>query len=139
MQQKNRKLDDAVHTSRQFYSISFPPEESNVKGDLTRYLQEGIEQGRYPAAIMGMHLNFYWYRMLLEDISEGAPSIELALAPLRSYIYRIILDRKDNMVIEHGRKPFEQLRASPVSNGNTDNNRILEQIIISLRSYTCID
>lgn len=64
---------------------------------------------------MGMHHNFHWHRMLLEDISEGAPSIEQALAPLRSYIYRMVLERIDNMVIEHGRSAWEPFRSEAVS------------------------
>ena len=56
-----------------------------------------------------MHQNFYWHRMLMEDISYGHPCAEVALSELRGYIYKMVLDRRDHAVVEYGRTQHQLL------------------------------
>ena len=82
---------------------------------ISTYIKEGVEQGHFPGSVIAMHKNFYWHRMLLEEIGYGVPCAEGALAPLRSHLYRMMLDRKHNVVVEHGRTPYQELDATMVS------------------------
>ena len=52
--------------------------------------------------MMGMHNQFYWRRVMLEDFDHCTQPVERALAPLRSFIYRMVLKRGDNFVVEYG-------------------------------------
>ncbi|WAR13832.1 hypothetical protein MAR_003937 [Mya arenaria] len=100
----------AVIHSRNFYNLRGEPDKCPQKGYFSQVIEEKIRSGQYPSNIMSMHNNFYWYRMLLEDNSYGAPCAECALTPLRAYLYRIVLPRQEQLVNEHGRSPYEHLR-----------------------------
>ena len=63
---------------------------------------------------MGMHNNFYWHRMLQEDTTYGQPCAEVALAELRAHIYRVVLTRRENLVNEYGRSPWEPIHIAGV-------------------------
>ena len=67
MQRHNQEFRTSVQRSRQFYNLSLLGEEQTSRGYVTRLLEETIEKGKFPATLMGMHNNFYWHRMLLED------------------------------------------------------------------------
>ena len=71
LQKYNRDFASAVQHSRQFYQMQVEKDDVYVKGYLTNLLKDGIEAGEYPANLMGMHQNFYWHRMLLEDCARG--------------------------------------------------------------------
>ncbi|XP_052821422.1 uncharacterized protein LOC128246920 [Mya arenaria] len=104
----------AVIHSRNFYNLRGEPDKCPQKGYFSQVIEEKIRSGQYPSNIMSMHNNFYWYRMLLEDNSYGAPCAECALTPLRAYLYRIVLPRQEQLVNEHGRSPYEHLRKAGV-------------------------
>lgn len=63
---------------------------------------------------MAMHNNFYWHRLLQEDTTREQPCAEEALTELRALIYRIVLPRRENLVNEYGRSPWDTLRIEGV-------------------------
>ena len=77
---------------------------------------------------MAMHRNFYWHRMLLEDCGTGQPCVETALAELRSFIYRMVLNHSDDKVVEYGRAPYEKFKCTMVGYE-------LEWLLIAWRNY----
>lgn len=110
----NMRFRGAVVHSRNFYNLGVPPEKPSKTGYLSQVLEKGIREGRFVARVMGMHNNFYWHRVVVEDMSQGQPCAEVALAPLRAHVYRIVLQRHESMVEEYGRSPWEPLRTAGV-------------------------
>ena len=54
--------------------------------------------------------------MLLEDVDvRYHPLSEEVLAPLRSFIYRIVLEQRNNTVMEYGRTVRSDFEVVPVS------------------------
>ncbi|KAK3609667.1 hypothetical protein CHS0354_035953 [Potamilus streckersoni] len=130
----------AVFHSQGFYKLEAGPDQPPKKGYFSQLIQERIMKGTLPSTIISMHNNFYWHRLLLEDTAFGQPSVECALAELRSYIYRIVLPRHENLVNEYGRSPYETLRKAGVLAAEDDKippiNRINEQKIFqNLRHF----
>ncbi len=78
LQEHNQAFKESIHRSRQFYTLTLPPDGIDSKGPMTNFLDEAIQKGTIPANLMSMHHNFYWHRMLLEDIKPGHPSIEVS-------------------------------------------------------------
>ncbi len=107
-------MTEAVHRSRQFYGLTLPPDTSTFKGLLSHLIDEGVQSGDYAPHIMGMHFNFYWHRLLLEECDHGKPCAEVALAPLRSFVYRMVLNRQEQIVVEYGRTPYEEFSSAGV-------------------------
>lgn len=64
---KNKTLSEAVHKSREFYSMSLPKDSQFAKGEMTKAVYDGVQSGALAPNLMSMHYNFYWYRMILED------------------------------------------------------------------------
>ncbi|XP_033764261.1 uncharacterized protein LOC117345304 [Pecten maximus] len=110
----NMRFCSAVVHSRNFYNLGVPPVKPSKTGYLSELLEKGIREGRFVARVMGMHNNFYWHRVVVEDMSQGQPCAEVALAPLRAHVYRIVLQRHESMVEEYGRSPWEPLRTAGV-------------------------
>ncbi|KAL4221714.1 Protein asteroid 1 [Mactra antiquata] len=110
----NQHFRQAVYHSRNFYNLKAEPDQPPKKGYFSQIIEEGIRSGKLPCNIMGIHNNFYWYRMLLEDNSYGQPCAECALTSLRAYIYRIVLLRHENLVNEYGRSPYERMRKAGI-------------------------
>ena len=113
-QERNPKFAEVVEQSRLFYCLTLTPGyESDSTNEspspLTTFLQDGIEQGKFPGSVMAMHRYFYWHRMLLEDMGPGKPCVEIALQQLRAHFYRMIIDRGPYTVTEYGRTPYEEL------------------------------
>ena len=77
------------------------------------YRRDAIDAGRM-ANLMGIHMKFYWHRLLLEDVSYGAPSVEVALGPLRLFVYEMMVDKTEDTVMEYGRTPYENWKPLPV-------------------------
>ncbi|OWF45827.1 uncharacterized protein LOC110456509 isoform X3 [Mizuhopecten yessoensis] len=110
----NMGFRGAVVHSRNFYNLGVPPLKPSKTGHLSQILEKGIREGHFVARVMGMHNNFYWHRAVVEDLSEGQPCAEVALAPLRAHVYRIVLQRHESMVEEYGRSPWEPMRTAGV-------------------------
>ncbi|XP_061197623.1 uncharacterized protein LOC133205770 [Saccostrea echinata] len=104
----------SVEHSRLFYCLQASPEEVVHKGYFSKLLAEKITLLKYPTHLMAMHNNFYWHRMLQEDTTYGQPCVEVALADLRSHVYRSVLPRQENLVNEYGRSPWEPLRIAGI-------------------------
>ncbi|XP_013382983.1 uncharacterized protein LOC106153553 [Lingula anatina] len=112
--QYNPQFATAVMTSRQFYTLTAPPDRPTMKCPLSEYLEQAVQHGALPSNIMAMHSNFYWHRFLLEDSTPGLPCAEVALQSLRTFIYRMVLPRYENYVYEYGRTPDSDLKTIQV-------------------------
>ncbi|KAH3779765.1 uncharacterized protein LOC127841801 [Dreissena polymorpha] len=113
--QRDPNFRQAVYHSRNFYNERGTPDAPPRKGFYSQVIEENIHSGKFPTNLMSMHNNFYWYRMLLEDTSPGAPSVECALTQLRAYVYRIVLPRHEQIVNEYGRSPYESFRKAEIN------------------------
>ncbi|XP_074654960.1 uncharacterized protein LOC141908708 [Tubulanus polymorphus] len=115
---ENERLKLAIDHSRDFYSLKSTQSTTEYRslkaGHLTDYLVECVSNGSLPSNVLAMHNNFYWHRMLIEDMSIGHPCIESVLSDLRSFIYRIVLPVDENVVIEYGRTPQEQMQTTEI-------------------------
>lgn len=111
---RNVSFARAVEHSRMFYCLQSNPEEIVHKGYFSKLLAEKISSLKYPSHLMAMHNNFYWHRLLQEDTTRGQPCAEEALTELRALIYRIVLPRRENLVNEYGRSPWDTLRIEGV-------------------------
>nr|KAG5698986.1 hypothetical protein BaRGS_033499 [Batillaria attramentaria] len=67
-----------------------------------------IRTGEYPATFLPMYRCFYWQRSLLDD-TQLCPPTEEMLAPLRAYLYGIILPRHKSGVTEWGQTHHQDL------------------------------
>lgn len=88
---KNKRLGAAVEYSRGFYSLTCPPEGLTENGGYAfAVVTDRIQKGLYPAVFLSMFRGFYWQRVVLEDDHICPPAEEL-LAPLRAYLYGMLL------------------------------------------------
>lgn len=116
-QRKNRRFEEAVCHARQFYLLTLPVDEVVPQDYLTNCITDGVEKGQYPSNVLAMHHGIYWHRVLVEDEGRDYPVAEVALAPLRSYIYSMVLSPSNNRVEEFGRttdREFSQCYVSLV-------------------------
>ncbi|KAK2161750.1 hypothetical protein LSH36_110g03068 [Paralvinella palmiformis] len=111
---RSKAFASSVQRSRQFYNIDLPEDGSASNSFLSLLINENTVKGNFPPTIMGMHHNFYWYRMLLEDCGSGQPSVEGALSDLRTFIYRMVLNHNDDKVVEYGRAPYDKFTSTVV-------------------------
>lgn len=98
-----------------FYLLTLPVDEVFPQDDLTNYITDGVEKCLYPSNVLAMHHGIYWHRMLVEDEGSRYPVAEVALAPLRSYIYSMVLSPRKSRVQEFGRtrnREFDQCYVS---------------------------
>lgn len=113
LQNANPDLKEAVTQSREFYKLRMASDEILFTNPLSVYLRDAIEAGRM-ANLMGIHMRFYWHRLLLEDMTPGLTSIELALVPLRMFVYELMVDVTDDTVMEYGRTEHDDWKPLPV-------------------------
>ncbi|XP_059147218.1 uncharacterized protein LOC131934962 [Physella acuta] len=104
---QNQSFCDAVNHARQFYSLTLKDEEEEQTGYIFNLIADGIRSGKMPSTIVSMHQGTYWHRQVLEDPTPGRPVAEVALQTLRSYVYKMLLPRGKQSVLELGRTPHK--------------------------------
>ncbi|KAI0220980.1 5'-3' exoribonuclease 1 [Lamellibrachia satsuma] len=110
--QSNRKFDDSIRQSREFYSAESATIQDMcdaTASPLTRAIESAICRGDIPGSIMGIHRGVYWPRMMLEDCHCGCPNAETALAPLRALLYRIVYAVPDHSLLTFDRIQREKI------------------------------
>ncbi|KAK7486149.1 hypothetical protein BaRGS_00022615 [Batillaria attramentaria] len=106
---RNRTLASAVEYSRTFYAAIQPGEgERDKSAYIYTLISDRIRTGEYPATFLPMYRCFYWQRSLLDD-TQLCPPTEEMLAPLRAYLYGIILPRHKSGVTEWGQTHHQDL------------------------------
>lgn len=131
-QRKDRKFEEAVSHARQFYLLTLPVDEVVPQDYLTNYIIDGVEKGHYPSHVLAMHHGIYWHRMLVEDMGSQYPVAEVALAPLRSYIYSMVLSPRNNRVEEFGRMPNREFHQCYVSLTTVEPFKIRVALLVNL-------
>lgn len=94
--------------SRKFYRLEIAVSDVAHSDYLTNFIADGVARGEIPSNILAMNLEMYWHRMLIEEEGRHFPIAEVALMPLRSFIYRMILPEGKNAVKEYGRMSSER-------------------------------
>lgn len=105
---RDRELKEAVDYSRKFYRLEIAVSDVAHSDYLTNFIADGVARGEIPSNILAMNLGMYWHRMLIEEEGRHFPIAEVALMPLRSFIYRMILPEGKNAVKEYGRMSSER-------------------------------